>query len=147
MNWFTIDDDFFGLMCIFALFVEEENLRRNKSWICFVFFKVPKAKDEVVEREFNRLLEACSYLAQTLDEDVNGKKQPYSLGDTLEQLIRAQEKAVREKYLQHLREISKMKDSLRTILMKVWFSNKQKNSDLSLHIIDVRYSNKMCRFK
>ncbi len=58
-------------------------------------------------------------MAQTLDEDVNGKKQPYSLGDTLEQLIRAQEKSVREKYLQHLREISKMKDSLRTILMKV----------------------------
>lgn len=77
---------------------------------------VPKAKDEVVEREFNRLLEACSYLAQTLDTDVNGVKQPYSLGDVLEQLIRAQEKSVREKYLQHLRDISKMKDSLRTIL-------------------------------
>lgn len=73
----------------------------------------------MVEREFNRLLEACTYLAQTLDEDINGKKQPYSLGDTLEQLIRAQEKAVREKYLQHLREISKMKDSLRTILTTV----------------------------
>jgi hypothetical protein len=40
-----------------------------------------------------------------------------------------------------------MKDSLRTILMKVWFSNKQENLDLLLHIIDVRYSNKMCRFK
>ncbi len=76
-----------------------------------------------MEREFNRLLEACSYLAQTLDEDVNGKKQPYSLGDILEQLIRAQEKSVREKYLQHLREISKMKDSLRTILTTVGFSN------------------------
>ena len=73
----------------------------------------------MVEREFNRLLEACTYLAQTLDEDINGKKQPYSLGDTLEQLIRAQEKLVREKYLQHLREISKMKDSLRTILTTV----------------------------
>jgi lysine-specific histone demethylase 1 len=86
----------------------------------FVFVvKVPKAKDEVVEREFNRLLEACSYVAQTLDEDINGKKQPYSLGDTLELLIRAQEKAVREKYLQHLRDISKMKDSLKTILIKV----------------------------
>jgi hypothetical protein len=58
-------------------------------------------------------------LAQTLDEDINGKKQPYSLGDILEQLIRAQEKSVREKYLQHLREISKMKDSLRTILTTV----------------------------
>ncbi len=58
-------------------------------------------------------------MAQTLDEDINGKKQPYSLGDILEQLIRAQEKSVREKYLQHLREISKMKDSLRTILTTV----------------------------
>lgn len=85
----------------------------------YFFFQVPKAKDEVVEREFNRLLEACSYLAQTLDTDVNGIKQPYSLGDVLEQLIRAQEKSVREKYLQHLRDISKMKDSLRTILTSV----------------------------
>jgi hypothetical protein len=71
-------------------------------------------------------------LAQTLDEDVNGKKQPYSLGDTLEQLIRAQEKSVREKYLQHLREITKMKDSLKTILTKVRFffiNNKLKSID------------------
>ena len=82
-------------------------------------FQVPKAKDEVVEREFNRLLEACSYLAQTLDEDVNGTKQPYSLGDVLEQLIRAQEKAVREKYVQHLRDISKMKESLCQLLTSV----------------------------
>lgn len=73
----------------------------------------------MVEREFNRLLEACSYLAQTLDEDVNGKKQPYSLGDVLEQLIRAQEKSVREKYLQHLRDITKMKESLAQILKSV----------------------------
>ncbi|CAF4270899.1 unnamed protein product [Rotaria socialis] len=80
---------------------------------------VPKAKDEVVEREFNRLLEACSYLAHTLDDEVDGKKQYYSLGDVLEQLIRAQEKAVREKYVQHLREISKMKESLRAILTKM----------------------------
>ncbi len=71
-------------------------------------------------------------MAQTLDEDVNGKKQPYSLGDTLEQLIRAQEKSVREKYLQHLREITKMKDSLKTILTKVRFffiNNKLKSID------------------
>ncbi len=97
-------------------------MRKSNSicWTSDFFFQVPKAKDEVVEREFNRLLEACSYLAQTLDEDINGKKQPYSLGDILEQLIRAQEKSVREKYLQHLREISKMKDSLRTILTTVW---------------------------
>ncbi|CAF1070962.1 unnamed protein product [Rotaria magnacalcarata] len=80
---------------------------------------VPKAKDEVVEREFNRLLEACSYLAHTLDDEVDGKKQYYSLGDVLEQLIRAQEKAVREKYVQHLREISKMKESLRALLTKM----------------------------
>ena len=102
--------------------------------LCFSSSQVPKAKDEVVEREFNRLLEACSYLAQTLDEDVNGKKQPYSLGDTLEQLIRAQEKAVREKYLQHLREISKMKDSLRTILTSVG-SSPTDDTNISLTIL------------
>lgn len=109
-------------------------------------FQVPKAKDEVVEREFNRLLETCSYLANTLDDEVDGKKQQYSLGDILEQLIRAQEKAVREKYLQHLREISKMKESLRTILTKVLHSLIYFYDTITF-IIDVCRSDKLCSIK
>ncbi|CAF0983055.1 unnamed protein product, partial [Didymodactylos carnosus] len=80
---------------------------------------VPKAKDEVVEREFNRLLEACSYLSHTLDVS-EITKQPLSLGDVFELLIRVQEKAVREKYLDYLRSISKLKENLRSLVTEMY---------------------------
>ena len=44
---------------------------------------VPKDKDDMVEREFNRLLEATSYLSHTLDFNYcNGK--PVSLGNNIQ---------------------------------------------------------------
>lgn len=53
----------------------------------FFFQKVPKDKDEMVEREFNRLLEATSYLSHQMDFNmVNGK--PASLGQALEVVIK-----------------------------------------------------------
>ena len=49
--------------------------------------QVPKDKDEMVEREFNRLLEATSYLSHQMDFNlVNGK--PASLGQALEVVIK-----------------------------------------------------------
>ena len=46
-----------------------------------------KDKDEMVEREFNRLLEATSYLSHSLDFNyLNGK--PVSLGQALELVIK-----------------------------------------------------------
>lgn len=49
--------------------------------------QVPKDKDEMVEREFNRLLEATSYLSHHLDFNYcNGK--PVSLGHALEWVIK-----------------------------------------------------------
>ncbi|KXJ15468.1 Lysine-specific histone demethylase 1A [Exaiptasia diaphana] len=51
-----------------------------------VYKMVPKDKDEMVEREFNRLLEATSYLSHHLDFNyMNGK--PVSLGHALELVI------------------------------------------------------------
>lgn len=50
---------------------------------------VPKDKDDMVEREFNRLLEATSYLSHALDFNYcNGK--PVSLGQSLEWIIKLQ---------------------------------------------------------
>ena len=50
-------------------------------------FQVPKDKDEMVEREFNRLLEATSYMSHQMDFNmVNGK--PVSLGQALELVIK-----------------------------------------------------------
>lgn len=49
--------------------------------------QVPKDKDEMVEREFNRLLEATSYLSHQLDFNYAGGK-PVSLGQALEWVIK-----------------------------------------------------------
>jgi len=50
-------------------------------------FQVPKDKDEMVEREFNRLLEATSYMSHQMDfNSVSGK--PVSLGQALELVIK-----------------------------------------------------------
>lgn len=52
----------------------------------FSNFQVPKEKDEMVEQEFNRLLEATSYLSHQLDFNVLNNK-PVSLGQALEVVI------------------------------------------------------------
>lgn len=53
----------------------------------FYFQQVAKDKDEMVEKEFNRLLEATSYLSHQLDLNYcNGD--PVSLGQALEWVIK-----------------------------------------------------------
>ena len=74
---------------------------------------VPKDKDDMVEREFNRLLEATSYLSHQLDFNYcNGK--PVSLGQSLEWIIKLQDKYVKEKQIDHLKEIIALQDALKT---------------------------------
>lgn len=51
-----------------------------------VRMQVPKEKDEMVEQEFNRLLEATSYLSHQLDFNFLNNK-PVSLGQALEVVI------------------------------------------------------------
>ncbi|KAH8261335.1 hypothetical protein KR044_007421 [Drosophila immigrans] len=65
---------------------------------------VPKEKDDVIEREFNRLLESASYLSHRLDFNYAGNN-PVSLGDALEWIINMQDKAVQEKRASHMQEI------------------------------------------
>lgn len=83
--------------------------------------QVPKDKDEMVEREFNRLLEATSYLSHQMDFNfVNNK--PASLGQALEAVITMQEKHVKEKQCEHQRHIIELQEKLK----------KNQNSMLSL---------------
>ena len=59
------------------------------QWSSFrlMSFQVPKDKDEMVEREFNRLLEASSYMSHQMDfNNVSGKS--VSLGQALELVIK-----------------------------------------------------------
>lgn len=73
---------------------------------------VPKDKDDMVEREFNRLLEATSYLSHQLDFNYcNGK--PVSLGQALEWVIRLQEKHVKERQITHWKDIISLQESLK----------------------------------
>ncbi|XP_063241674.1 lysine-specific histone demethylase 1A-like isoform X2 [Bacillus rossius redtenbacheri] len=74
---------------------------------------VPKDKDEMVEREFNRLLEATSYLSHQLDFNYAGGK-PVSLGQALEWVIKLQEKNVKEKQVQHWKAVVSLQEKLKT---------------------------------
>lgn len=72
---------------------------------------VPKHKDEMVEREFNRVLESTSYLSHQLDFNYAGNT-PVSLGQALEWVIKLQEKHVKEKQIQHLNSIIALQNKL-----------------------------------
>uniref|UniRef100_S4R7V8 Lysine-specific histone demethylase 1A n=1 Tax=Petromyzon marinus TaxID=7757 RepID=S4R7V8_PETMA len=79
---------------------------------------VPKEKDEMVEREFNRLLEATSYLSHHLDFNfLNGK--PVSLGQALELVIQLQEKHVKDEQIEHWKKIVKSQEELKDFLNKM----------------------------
>lgn len=73
---------------------------------------VDKDKDEMVEREFNRLLEATSYLSHQLDFNYAGNK-PVSLGQALEWVIKLQEKHVKEKQIHHLKAVIALQEKLK----------------------------------
>nr|XP_054753462.1 lysine-specific histone demethylase 1A-like [Lytechinus pictus] len=80
--------------------------------------QIPKDKDEMVEREFNRLLEATSYLSHQLDFNyLLGK--PVSLGEALELVIKLQEKQVKEKKGDYLRNIISLQDELKQVQSKI----------------------------
>lgn len=72
---------------------------------------VPKHKDDMVEREFNRLLESASYLSHQLDFNYAGNN-PVSLGQALEWIIKLQEKSVKEKQVQHLTHLSEAQKAI-----------------------------------
>ncbi|XP_034657852.1 possible lysine-specific histone demethylase 1 [Drosophila subobscura] len=65
---------------------------------------VPKEKDDVIELEFNRLLESASYLSHRLDFNYAGNC-PVSLGDALEWVISMQEMQAMNKRAQHMQDI------------------------------------------
>uniref|UniRef100_A0A3Q0SCS9 Lysine-specific histone demethylase n=1 Tax=Amphilophus citrinellus TaxID=61819 RepID=A0A3Q0SCS9_AMPCI len=79
---------------------------------------VPKEKDEMVEQEFNRLLEATSYLSHQLDFNFLNNK-PVSLGQALEVVIQLQEKHVKDEQIEHWKKIVKTQEELRDLLNKL----------------------------
>lgn len=77
----------------------------------------------MVEREFNRLLEATSYLSHQLDFNYVGNAgsggqgantRPVSLGQALEWVIRLQEQGVKQRQVAHLRSVLSLQGRLIT---------------------------------
>lgn len=100
-------------------------------------FQVPKDKDEMVEREFNRLLEATSYLSHQLDFNYVGNtgngtqgaaNRPVSLGQALEWVIRLQEQGVKQRQAIHLGSV--------ILLQRKLIANQQK---VIIHYESYRY--------
>uniref|UniRef100_A0A3Q3WLC8 Lysine-specific histone demethylase n=1 Tax=Mola mola TaxID=94237 RepID=A0A3Q3WLC8_MOLML len=89
---------------------------------------VPKEKDEMVEQEFNRLLEATSFLSHQLDFNFLNNK-PVSLGQALEVVIQLQEKHVKDEQIEHWKKIVKTQEELRDLLNKM-VSTKERVKEL-----------------
>uniref|UniRef100_A0A8B9LNF6 Lysine-specific histone demethylase n=1 Tax=Astyanax mexicanus TaxID=7994 RepID=A0A8B9LNF6_ASTMX len=89
---------------------------------------VPKEKDEMVEQEFNRLLEATSFLSHQLDFNFLNNK-PVSLGQALEVVIQLQEKHVKDEQIDHWKKIVKTQEELKELLNKM-VATKEKVKEL-----------------
>lgn len=85
----------------------------------------------MVEREFNRLLEATSYLSHQLDFNYiggasttgqPGNTKPVSLGQALEWVIRLQEQGVKQRQVSHLRSVLSLQGRLLANQQRVPFS-------------------------
>jgi len=73
---------------------------------------IPKDKHNMVELEFNRLLEASSYLSNELDFNTCNNK-PVSLGESLDWIIKLQEKDVKEKQIQHFKDVIELQEKFK----------------------------------
>jgi len=92
---------------------------------------VPKDKDELVEREFNKLLEATTYVSHVLDFNyLKGK--PLSLGHALELVIKLMEKQVKIEQCKHVKAILDLQSNLKNVqtqLIKVQEAIKTTHKD------------------
>jgi lysine-specific histone demethylase 1 len=80
--------------------------------------KVPKDKDDTLEREFNKLLEATSYLSHNLDFN-NINEKPISLGDTLELVMKLQEKHIKQKQIDYYTKVVELQKQFKDLSNKV----------------------------
>lgn len=72
---------------------------------------INKNKDEILEGEFNRILECTSFLSHVLDFNY-ADNSPVSLGQALEWIIKLQEKKIKMKKVSHLTNIKQMQSDV-----------------------------------
>lgn len=90
---------------------------------------ISKHKDEIMEREFNKILECTSYLSHVLDINY-ADNQPISLGQALEWIIRLQEKKIKMKKANYLGNIKEIQQEV--------ISNEQSIADHNTDIQEMR---------
>lgn len=81
---------------------------------------ISKNKDEIIEREFNKILECTSYLSHVLDINY-ANNEPVSLGQAMEWIIKLQEKKIKMKKINYLKNIKEIQQEV--------ISNEQAISD------------------
>ena len=84
-----------------------------------LFLKLPKDRDEALEKEFNKLLEATSYLTHNLDFDYKIENKPISLGHALEFIIKLQDKNVKKKQIDYFTTLLEWRTKFKEITEKV----------------------------
>lgn len=89
---------------------------------------ISKSKDEIMEREFNKLLECTSYLSHVLDFNY-ADNQPISLGQALEWVIKLQEKKIKMKKINFLKNIKEIQQEV--------ISNEQAIADCNIDITNL----------
>ena len=72
---------------------------------------ISKNKDEIMEREFNKILECTSYLSHVLDINY-ADNQPISLGQALEWIIKLQEKKIKMRKINFLKNIKEIQQEI-----------------------------------
>jgi lysine-specific histone demethylase 1 len=93
-------------------------IRVNLSFYPF-FTKIPKERDEILENEFNKLLEATSYLTHNLDFDHKVDNKPISLGHALDLVIKLQEKYVLKKQMDYHEKLNSNQKAYKDKLARV----------------------------
>lgn len=89
---------------------------------------ISKNKDEIMEREFNKILECTSYLSHVLDINY-ADNQPISLGQALEWIIKLQEKKIKLKKINYLKSIKEIQQEV--------ISNEQAIANCNVEIKDL----------
>lgn len=90
---------------------------------------ISKQKDEIIEREFNKILDCTSYLSHVLDINY-ADNQPISLGQALEWIIKLQEKKIKMKKVKYLTNIREIQQEV--------ISNEQAIADHNSDILEMR---------
>ncbi|KAG5673257.1 hypothetical protein PVAND_003320 [Polypedilum vanderplanki] len=87
---------------------------------------ISKSKDEIMELEFNKILECTSYLSHVLDFNY-ADNTPISLGQAIEWIIKLQEKKIKMKKINYLKNIKEIQQEV--------ISNEQAIADINSDIL------------